>query len=205
MQPIAMRSALIALLFGMTSASNHTLRSGGATSPIAIRGNMLFSANGERFFAKGIAYNPRNGNYGQVLGSHKPDCKAGTPKFPPLPYYGDPTADEMADQFSEYLPLIKKLGANTIRLYNIDPEKSHRKFMEQAASLGIYVLVPLTRGDWGFLPALPSPQCYYEDLPDYGHVGLNLLTSAKLIVDQFSQHAARPKLPVHCIQQNAAA
>ena len=66
--------------------------------------------------------------------------------------------------------------------------------MEQAASLGIYVLVPLTRGDWGFLPALPSPQCYHADLPDYGHVGLNLLTSAKLIVDQFSQFEtwARP-------------
>ncbi|CAE7038934.1 gel1 [Symbiodinium natans] len=187
--PFTMRSVLAVSLLGLAAASNHTLRAGAAgTSPIVIQGNMLFNAAGERFFAKGVAYNPRNGNYGQVLGTHKPECKAGTPKFPPLPYYGDPTADEMADQFSEYLPLIKNLGANTIRLYNIDPEKSHRKFMEQAASLGIYVLVPLTRGDWGFLPALPSPQCYHADLPDYGHVGLNLLTSAKLIVDQFSQY-----------------
>ncbi len=85
--------------------------------------------------------------------------------------------------------------------------------MRQAAALGLSVMVPLTRGDWGFLPATASPKCYYEawiledvlqqkdpqkqqqslrilstcqDLPDYGHVGLNLLTSSKLIVDQFS-------------------
>ena len=162
-----MRSTLVALLCGAATASNHTLRAGtAAAAPIVIQGNMLFNAGtGERFFAKGIAYNPRNGNVGQVLGEKKPECKAGTPKFPPLAYYGDPSADEMADQFTEYLPLIKNLGANTIRLYNIDPEKSHRKFMEKAASLGIYVLVPLTRGDWGFLPALPSPQCYHADLP----------------------------------------
>mmetsp|Transcript_45198 Transcript_45198/g.84372 ORF Transcript_45198/g.84372 Transcript_45198/m.84372 type:complete len:442 (+) Transcript_45198:55-1380(+) len=184
-----MKGVAMALLCGVAAAANHTLRSGAAGNPIVIRGNMLYdSVTGERFFAKGVAYNPRNGNYGQVLGTHKPECKPGTPKFPGLPYYGDPTADDMEEQFSEYLPLIKQLGANVVRLYNIDPEKSHKKFMSLAKSLGIYVLVPLTRGDWGFLPALPSPQCYSEDLPDYGHVGLNLLTSAKLIVDQFSQY-----------------
>ncbi|CAE7343084.1 PGA5 [Symbiodinium natans] len=157
--------------------------------PVVIRGNLLYdSVTGHRFFAKGVAYNPRNGNYGQVLGTHKAECIPGQPKFPPLPYFADPAADDMEEQFKDYLPLIANLGANVVRLYNIDPEKSHRKFMEQAASLGLYVMVPLTRGDWGFLPALPSPQCYFEDLPDYGHVGLNLLTSAKLIVDQFSQY-----------------
>jgi len=66
------------------------------------------------------------------------------------------------EQFKTYLPLIAELGANVIRLYNIDPEKSHDKFMRQAAALGLSVMVPLTRGDWGFLPATASPKCYYE-------------------------------------------
>ena len=48
-------------------------------------------------------------------------------------------------RFSTYLPLIADLGANVVRLYNIDPEKSHDKFMRQAASLGLTVMVPLTR------------------------------------------------------------
>ncbi|CAJ1440084.1 unnamed protein product [Effrenium voratum] len=168
------------------SAAN---RSAGVAHPVEVRGNLLFDAvTGQRFFAKGVAYNPRNGNYGQVIGRHNPGCQPGTPKFKGLEYYQDPASDDMADQFTTYLPLIADLGANVVRLYNIDPEKSHEKFMRQAASLGLTVMVPLTRGDWGFMPASASPKCYYEELPDYGHVGLNLLTSAKLIVDQFSKY-----------------
>jgi len=174
------------LCLAPAAALNRSLSS--AAYPVKVQDNLLYDAQGQRFFAKGVAYNPRNGNYGQVLGAHDPACIPGTPKFPQLKYYADPAADEMEEQFKMYLPLIADLGANVVRLYNIDPEKSHEKFMRQAASLGLSVMVPLTRGDWGFLPALPSPKCYYEDLPDYGHVGLNLLTSSKLIVDQFSKY-----------------
>lgn len=173
-------------ILGASAASNRSLSS--AAYPVKVKDNLLYDAQGRRFFAKGVAYNPRNGNYGQVLGRRDPACVPGTPKFPPLQYYQDPASDDMEDQFKTYLPLIAELGANVVRLYNIDPEKSHDKFMRQAASLGLSVMVPLTRGDWGFLPALPSPKCYYEDLPDYGHAGLNLLTSSKLIVDQFSKY-----------------
>lgn len=170
----------------VAAASNRSLSA--TAYPVKVDGNFLFDAQGQRFFAKGVAYNPRNGNYGQVLGARDPSCVPGTPKFQPLQYYQDPASDDMEEQFKIYLPLIAELGANVVRLYNIDPEKSHGKFMRQAASLGLSVMVPLTRGDWGFLPALASPKCYYEDLPDYGHAGLNLLTSSKLIVDQFSQY-----------------
>lgn len=183
---MAMTALMLALFVGSAFASNRTLSS--IAYPIKIQGNLLYDATGQRFFAKGVAYNPRNGNYGQVLGRRDPSCSPGTPKFQPLEYYADPASDEMEEQFRTYLPLIAELGANVIRLYNIDPEKSHDKFMRQAAALGLSVMVPLTRGDWGFLPATASPKCYYEDLPDYGHVGLNLLTSSKLLVDQFSKY-----------------
>ncbi|CAE8712048.1 unnamed protein product [Polarella glacialis] len=160
------------------------------TSPIIIRGNLLYEAEkGKRFVAKGIAYNPRNINWkGVDEGPGSQTCKAGQPKFPTLEYTADVTADEHEAEFSEALKVIAKLGANTVRLYNVNPSNSHAKFMNLAASLGIYVLVPLTRMDWGFLPAFPSPDCYEKVLEGYGHVGVNLLTSAKLIVQEFSKY-----------------
>eukprot|EP00933_Yihiella_yeosuensis_P037185 TRINITY_DN31060_c0_g1_i1.p1 TRINITY_DN31060_c0_g1~~TRINITY_DN31060_c0_g1_i1.p1 ORF type:complete len:500 (+),score=78.13 TRINITY_DN31060_c0_g1_i1:114-1613(+) len=163
---------------------------GSITSPVRIRGNFLYdTVTGKRFFAKGIAYNPRNINWDGVNEGPRSDkCVAGTPKFKTLEYTADVAADEREEEFKEHLPIISKLGANTIRLYNIDPNKSHRKFMELAAKLGIYVLVPLTQKDWGFLPAFPAPDCYERVLEEVGHVGVNLLRSAKMIVKEFSQY-----------------
>ena len=123
---LAMATVLIlASIFGLSLASNRSLSS--AAYPVEARGNLLYDAGGNRFFAKGVAYNPRNGNYGQVLGKKNPQCIPGTPKFAPLQYYQDPASDDMEDQFKTYLPLIAELGSNVVRLYNIDPEKSHDK------------------------------------------------------------------------------
>jgi len=161
------------------------------TNPIFIKGNFLYHADTQkRFFAKGIAYNPRNLNWNGVTEGPRANstCVAGTPKYKTLEYTADVTADEHEEEFNQALKAITELGANTVRLYNIDPEKSHAKFMHRAAELGIYVMVPLTRMDWGFLPAFPSPDCYEKVLDDYGHVGVNLLTSAKTIVKEFSKY-----------------
>lgn len=161
------------------------------SSPVFIKGNFLYHADTrKRFFAKGIAYNPRNLNWNGVTeGPRKgSDCVAGTPKHKTLEYTADVAADEHEEEFTEALAAIAKLGANTVRLYNIDPALSHAKFMYKAAEFGIYVMVPLTRKDWGFLPAFPSPDCYEKVLDNYGHVGVNLLTSAKMIVKEFSNY-----------------
>ncbi|CAE8702390.1 unnamed protein product, partial [Polarella glacialis] len=151
---------------------------------------------GKRFFAKGIAYNPRNVNFDQVQvvinPDHAPsppsDCEGGKPPVEELSYEADVAEDELESSWSEPLKAIANMGANTIRLYNIDPGKSHAKFMKAAARLGLYVIVPLTRKDWGYLPAIASPDCYERNVTEngYGNVGVNLLTSAKLIVKQFS-------------------
>jgi len=161
------------------------------TSPIFIKGNFLYHADTQkRFFAKGIAYNPRNLNWNGVTEGPRKNssCVAGTPVYKTLEYTADVTADEHEEEFTQALKAIAELGANTVRLYNINPENSHAKFMQRAAELGIYVMVPLTRMDWGFLPAFPSPDCYEKVLDDYGHVGVNLLTSAKRIVKEFSNY-----------------
>jgi len=164
-------------------STNHT------TPPIVIKGNMLFdSKTGQRFFSKGVAYNPRNFRFDYVQ-KKVGECKSGEPDIAPLAYAADPTADELESLWSQALEGIAAMGANTVRLYNIDPEISHKKFMDKAASLGLYVIIPLTRHDWGFLPAgSPSPLCYTEELEGYGNVGTNVLVSAKLIVKQFSQY-----------------
>jgi len=157
-------------------------------NPVVIRGNFMYDAvTGKRFFAKGVAYNPRNIKYSEVDGQHTASCTSGTPPFTELTYAEDPVTDKLEDQWTEPLKAIAKLGANVVRLYNIDPEANHSKFMNAAAKLGLYVIVPLTRKDWGFLPAFASPDCYTQNITDYGVVGVNVLTSAKLIVKQFSQ------------------
>eukprot|EP00933_Yihiella_yeosuensis_P004265 TRINITY_DN10863_c0_g3_i1.p1 TRINITY_DN10863_c0_g3~~TRINITY_DN10863_c0_g3_i1.p1 ORF type:complete len:625 (+),score=152.64 TRINITY_DN10863_c0_g3_i1:122-1996(+) len=161
----------------------------GPVNPIVIRGNFLYDAvTGKRFFSKGVAYNPRNIIYDEVEKPNSKTCKgaSGTPEFKTLGYAADPVTDELEEQWGPALKAIANLGANTVRLYNIDPEKKHGKFMEAAAKLGIYVIVPLTRKDWGYLPAFPSPDCYTRVIDEYGNVGVNVLTTAKLIVKEFS-------------------
>jgi hypothetical protein len=143
-----------------------------ALNPIVRRGNLLYdSVTQERFFIKGVTYDAI------------PDC---------LGYDNDPYAD---DFYHEYLDLEKdlrdivKLNANTIRIYQVSPFKTHAKFMALAESVGLYVIVPLTGTSWGYLDSsLPSPACYTSTINGYGHVGANLLYNAKAIANEFSQH-----------------
>ncbi|CAK8993554.1 1 [Durusdinium trenchii] len=60
--------------------------------------------------------------------------------------------------------------------------------MKKALSLGLYVIVPLTGKDWGFLPAFPAPDCYTQEIEDYGNVGNNVLAFAKTVMKEFAQY-----------------
>ncbi|CAE7532198.1 PGA4 [Symbiodinium microadriaticum] len=147
---------------------------------------------GKRFFAKGVAYNPRNERYDHSFGSSVQvegwvdHCVPGHPKGGEWTYTEDVIADEHEDMWSEDLDAIANLGANTVRLYNVDPKNNHTKFMEK-------VIVPLNGKDWGFLPAFPAPDCYtqaaclWQEIEGYGNVGVNALSFAKQVVKEFSQ------------------
>eukprot|EP00930_Biecheleria_cincta_P027224 TRINITY_DN19117_c0_g1_i2.p1 TRINITY_DN19117_c0_g1~~TRINITY_DN19117_c0_g1_i2.p1 ORF type:complete len:617 (+),score=87.11 TRINITY_DN19117_c0_g1_i2:64-1914(+) len=151
---------------------------------IVVRGNFLYdSVTGKRFFAKGVAYNPRNDKYSGISAV----CKPGEPVGGTYSYTEDVQAEKFSDSWSVDLESIANLSANTVRLYNVDPRIDHTAFMDKAASLGLYVIVPLTGKDWGYLPAFPSPDCYTREVEGYGNVGINLLNFAKQIVKQFSQ------------------
>jgi len=166
-----------------------------AVNPIIVRGNFLYdSVTGDRFFAKGVAYNPRNEHYDKSFGpSVKVEgwvdhCVAGHPKGGEWSYTEDVIADEHEDVWSVDLEAIADLGANTVRLYNVNPQNNHSKFMEKALSLGIYVIVPLNGKDWGYLPAFASPDCYTQEIEGYGNVGVNAFSFAKQVVQEFSRY-----------------
>lgn len=74
----------------------------------------------EPFFIKGVAYQPREN--GKIY---------------------DPVTDSRHSAWERDLALWKELGVNTVRIYEIDPTKSHDKFMKAAADAGIYLMFDL--------------------------------------------------------------
>mmetsp|Transcript_98855 Transcript_98855/g.250894 ORF Transcript_98855/g.250894 Transcript_98855/m.250894 type:complete len:628 (-) Transcript_98855:294-2177(-) len=169
-----------------------------SVNPIVIKGNFLYdSVTGKRFFAKGTSYNPRMESYDPNGRSKGKPCAAGNAVK--TSYTADVISDSNEQRWTEDLKAIANMGANTIRLFNIDAGQDHTKFMTAAASYGIYVIIPLNSKDYGFLPAFPSPSCYTMNMTfevansdgstrPYGNVGVNVLSYGKQIVKQFSQY-----------------
>ncbi|RKP09375.1 Glucanosyltransferase-domain-containing protein, partial [Thamnocephalis sphaerospora] len=90
-----------------------------ALGPITIKGHKLFDATTkEEFFVKGVAYQPR-----------------GTAKFV------DPLANEAGCRRD--IPLMKELGINTLRVYQVDNKANHDTCMRLLADAGIYLLLDL--------------------------------------------------------------
>ncbi|KAM7222011.1 1,3-beta-glucanosyltransferase [Rhypophila decipiens] len=97
-----------------------------ALDVISVKGNKFFDSKGKQFFMKGVAY--------QL-----------TP--------ADPLVD--AEQCSRDATLMKTLGANTIRVYHVDPKADHSKCMATFADAGIYTLIDLDTFDTYILPNDP--------------------------------------------------
>ncbi|KAG5438295.1 hypothetical protein PCANB_002783 [Pneumocystis canis] len=107
----------------------------GRVETIQRRGNFLFYSNGERFFIKGIAYQPQ-----PSLGSTK--------------HYTDPLGDPKI--CSRDLPYFLDLGINTLRVYTVDPELDHTYCMNLFAESGIYVLLDLSEPRVSIISTNPS-------------------------------------------------
>jgi hypothetical protein len=85
-----------------------------AIPTISVKGSKFFDSNGAQFFLKGIAY--------QLV----PD---------------DPLIDTA--QCKRDAELMEKLGANSIRVYHVDPDSDHKGCMSAFADAGIYLWVDL--------------------------------------------------------------
>jgi len=161
-------------------------------NPIVVKGNLLYdSVTKQRFFARGITYDPTPYAWPGDSG-----CDAGAS----VVGVGQST-DVLADDFccsalwggdwrADLEDMAHNLHLNTVRVYSIDPSKTHHQFMAKAEALGLYVVVPLTGTDWGFLDATrPSPECYSSVVPGYGNVGSAVLLNAKRVVSEFSRYS----------------
>ncbi|CAN9421778.1 unnamed protein product [Alternaria alternata] len=89
-----------------------------AIPTIEVKGSKFFTSEGNQFFVKGIAY--------QLV----PD---------------DPLID--ATQCGLDSALMKTIGANSIRVYHVDPDADHTDCMKTFADAGIYIWVDLDTFD----------------------------------------------------------
>ncbi|KAF9585200.1 1,3-beta-glucanosyltransferase gas1 [Lunasporangiospora selenospora] len=91
-----------------------------ALNPIVIKGSKFFdSVTKDQFFIKGVAYQPRTLSVGFTDPLSKPgDCKRD-------------------------VALMRGLGLNTIRVYQVDPALGHDECMKYLADAGIYLILDL--------------------------------------------------------------
>lgn len=103
-----------ALASGLPAALYHPLSQRATSLPeITIQGNAFFAGN-ERFYIRGVDYQPG--------GSSNLE---------------DPLAD--TDVCKRDVEYFKKLGLNTIRVYSVDNSKNHDECMSMLAEAGIYL------------------------------------------------------------------
>ncbi|RLN50535.1 hypothetical protein BBJ28_00014066, partial [Nothophytophthora sp. Chile5] len=128
----------------------------GYTNPIAIKGYRMFdNKTGASFAVKGIDYYPRP-NTGELdVNNH------------------DFFTDDNEAIWKGDIEYLAQAGANAVRLYAVDPSKSHDKFMCALRAKGMYALVDLaaryfTRSPGCLLDAYPT--CYPAALKTRGEM-----------------------------------
>ncbi|ORY13888.1 Glucanosyltransferase, partial [Clohesyomyces aquaticus] len=100
-----------------------------AIPTIEAKGSKFFTSDGDQFYIKGVAYQPKSvGTNNLVKGDQ---CKADA-------------------------QLIKALGANVVRVYTVDPTLNHDDCMNAFADAGIYVLVDMTTPNFAINRANPA-------------------------------------------------
>ncbi|CCI10363.1 unnamed protein product [Albugo candida] len=147
----------ILLIAGLLSVQNDA----SLVDPVYFTGNKIFHARtGNEFRIKGMAYQPtpNAGNLSKVTGH-------------------DFVTDDNEPVWSAHLKAMIDIGVNTIRLYSVDPSKSHDKFMCACSKAGIYVLIGMSAPCAGCaISTKPAPDCY----------GPRLLERAQMIYNAFA-------------------
>ncbi|KAF8209875.1 glycoside hydrolase family 72 protein [Mycena galopus ATCC 62051] len=120
-------SALLATTVGATL----TLAANPAIQKVTWTGRYLYTADGNRFYVKGIAYQT------QRLIISGPDNPLDQPST---------FVDQLADSAgcARDLPFLQQLGVNAIRAYSVDSTLNHDSCMAALSGAGIYVILDLT-------------------------------------------------------------
>jgi hypothetical protein len=111
---------------------------------ISVQGKYLYKPDGTRFFMKGIAF--------------------------PSPLQSQDYNETGWIQTLKQIKVDLGTNVNTIRLYRMDPFVNYSGFFDYAASIGVYIMVPLTSvSGAGILDrTLVAPKCYSRKLFEYG-------------------------------------
>lgn len=154
-----LRAAAVAVVAAISAVSMPTTDAW--VAPIITKGNKMFdSVTGDEFRMRGMAYYPRP-NAGKLADVNNYDW----------------FTDDYEDVWRPHLEIFKKLNVNTIRLYAVDPTRSHDKFMCAASELGMYVIVAL---------AANCKNCAVQDLKPPACYPDELFTRAQMIYNAFA-------------------
>lgn len=130
----------------------------GGLNPIVVKGTKFYdSVTKKRFMMKGIAYAPDK-YFNPAAGGN-----------PSLVSDGADLLDDAHESWwSRDIPHLQALGANVVRLYEIDPSKPHGKLMKALEDAGIYVIIGLTKSapDVALPAGTPSPGCFRASMMD---------------------------------------
>ncbi|KNE66105.1 hypothetical protein AMAG_10360 [Allomyces macrogynus ATCC 38327] len=126
----------------------------GGPPPLVIRSNHFFDpSTGQRFAIKGVSYQPRY--RGDVI---------------------DPISNAQRTAWERDLPVLASLGANVVRVYDIDAAAPHDQFMAALAERNMYLLLDMA--------SAKSP-LHHVDRSD-PHLTVDLLDRYLRIVDAFA-------------------
>lgn len=107
-----------------------------ALPQITRTGKYLYDPEGNRFFIKGVAYQPQ----GQLAADTEANQENGG--FPEPSSYVDPLSS--AQNCTRDLPYLRQLGVNAVRVYSVDPNNNHDECMQTFDQAGIYVLLDVS-------------------------------------------------------------
>ena len=132
----------------MTAATKAQRKPIAQRDVVAAKGRYLFVGR-KRFFMKGIAFP-----------TPPPPTQAISVEDPPDLSGWNAVLDQLAEE----------TDVNVIRVYEMDCRRDYGAFLERAAELGIYVIVPLTSrsGDGVLSRDAVPPRCYPRKLYRYG-------------------------------------
>ncbi|MCD6025864.1 MAG: hypothetical protein K0R08_383 [Solimicrobium sp.] len=127
---VMIKKTAVAVLITVLNYSIFIAASAAASSnefrgPVSVKGKAFVDAHGKRFMVRGVAV----ANSKDASDDHVYDML---------------TDDNFSEEFEKkILPRLKELNVNTIRVYNIDPTKSHDKAMKALENAGIYLTLEL--------------------------------------------------------------
>lgn len=107
----------------------------GALPQISRQGKYLFNPDGQRFYIKGVAYQPQ-GTLSEATTENEENGG-----FPEPSDYIDPLSS--GANCTRDVPYLQQLGVNTIRVYSVNPRNNHDECMNLLESAGIYVMLDI--------------------------------------------------------------